>query len=225
MYRDYKIFTDRQDAGIQLGKKLEKKFKAAEVVVLGIPRGGVEVAYHVAKMLNSRLSVIVSKKLPYPGQEELAFGAISEDGSVFLTSLAKNLNPETIEKIKTEQLQEIQRRVNQYRQGAPLPDMRGKTVILVDDGIATGSTIVPAIKLCKNQNAKTVIVAAPVSGKRYVPEIRDLADEVIVDLQPDDFFAVGQVYEDFHGLEDDEVLLYLRKFEEERPGSGSSIIF
>ena len=207
-----RIFADRRDAGVQLGKLLEKKYKDKNALVLGIPRGGVVVASEVAKMIRGQLSVVITKKLPHPSQEELAIGATAEDGSVYLTSYAREFSSELIQGVVAAQLKEIQSRIQRFRNGKPLPEMSGRIVIIVDDGIATGSTIVPAIKLCKIQKAGSVIVAAPVSGVRYVSDINALADEVVIAEQPEEFYAVGQVYEDFHHLSDNEVTTALAAF-------------
>jgi putative phosphoribosyl transferase len=208
-----RLFSDRKDAGMALGKTLEAAYKDQNVLVLGIPRGGVEVAYEVAKILNGELSVIITKKLPHPLHEELAVGAVAEDESVYTTSLGKGLSEPTLRRIIKSQRQEMQSRIQRFRQGKPLPEMKDRIIIIVDDGIATGSTIVPAIQLCKNKQAAKVIVAAPVSGQKYVSDITSLADDVIIVEQPEYFFAVGQVYEDFHGLSDDEVVRLLEDFE------------
>jgi putative phosphoribosyl transferase len=210
-----RIFVDRRDAGFEVGKLLEAKYKDKNALVLGIPRGGVVVAYEVAKILNAEMSVVITKKLPHPLQEELAVGASAEDGSVFLTSLASGLNPDTVRQIVKEQSKEIESRIQRFRKGKPLPEIRNRISIIVDDGIATGSTIVPAIKLCKAQKAAKVVVASPVSGERYVSEINSLADEVVIAGQPENFYAVGQVYEDFHHLSDEEVIGLLNDFERE----------
>ena len=201
-----RVFADRHEAGFELGKLLEGQYKDKNALVLGIPRGGVIVAYEVAKILNGELSVVITKKLPHPLQEEFAIGAVAEDGSIFLTSAAKSLNDESVRRIVQAQSHEIRSRIQRFRKGKPLPEMSGRMVIIVDDGIATGSTIVPAIKLCKSKNAAEVIVAAPVSGERYVSDINFLADEVVIAEQPEDFYAVGQVYDDFHHLSDEEVI-------------------
>lgn len=213
MIAEDSVFIDRTDAGLELGKLLEAKYKNTNALVLGIPRGGVIVAHEVARVLNAELSVIITKKLPHPRQNELAIGAVAEDGSSFLTSLANELDPDTIHQIHIAQLKEIESRIQRFRKGQPLPDMNGRIVILVDDGIATGSTIVPAIKLCKNRKATRLVVAAPVSGRRYLKEIDMLADEVVVAKQPDMFYAVGQVYEDFHNLADREVIQHLDEYD------------
>jgi putative phosphoribosyl transferase len=208
-----RIFADRRDAGFHLGKLLEATYKDKGALVLGIPRGGVIVAYEVAKILHGQLSVVITKKLPHPSQEELAIGATAEDGSVYLTFYAREFSNTVIQRVVSAQSKEIQSRIERFRNGKPLPDMSGRIVIIVDDGIATGSTIVPAIKLCKTRKAASVVVASPVSGARYVSDIDALADDVVIVEQPDDFYAVGQVYEDFHHLSDSEVTDALEGFE------------
>lgn len=213
MIEEGRVFVDRRDAGFEVGKLLEEKYKDKNVLVLGIPRGGVVIAYEVARLLNGELSVVITKKLPHPIQEELAIGAAAEDGSVYLMEFAKQLDTDTVQKILQDQQEEIESRIRRFRNGEPLPDMRGRIVIIADDGIATGSTIVPAIQLCNNSGAAKVIVAAPVSGDEYVSEINDLADEVVIVEKPGMFYAVGQVYEDFHHLSDEEVIQLLDDFE------------
>lgn len=213
MIDEGRIFVDRRDAGFEVGKLLEEKYKNKNALVLGVPRGGVVIAYEVAGLLNGELSVVITKKLPHPIQEELAIGAAAEDGSVYLMEFAKQLDTDAVQKILQDQQEEIQSRIRRFRKGKPLPDMRGRIVIIADDGIATGSTIVPAIQLCNNCGAAKVIVAAPVSGDEYVSEINDLADEVVIVEKPGMFYAVGQVYEDFHHLSDEEVIQLLDDFE------------
>lgn len=207
-----RIFADRTNAGFELGKLLEDKYKDKNVLVLGIPRGGVIVAFEVARILHAELSALITKKLPHPKQNELAIGAVAEDGSAFLSSLARELDRDTIREIHMTQLEEIKSRMWRFRKGQPLPEMNKRIVIIVDDGIATGSTIVPAIKLCRNRKASRIVVAAPVSGKQYFREIDTLADEVIIAEQPDLFYAVGQVYDDFHNVSDKEVTEHLDNY-------------
>jgi putative phosphoribosyl transferase len=209
-----RTFKDRNHAGTELGKILERKFKDREALVLGIPRGGVVVAHEVAKILNGELSVVITKKLPHPLQEELAIGAAAEDGSFYLSSLGKNIDRKAVQRILIAQEKEIQSRIRRFRKGKALPEMKNRIVIVADDGIATGSTIVPAIQLCKKRNAAMVIVAAPVSGEHYVSEIDELADEVVIVEQPEMFYSVGQVYEDFHHLSDEEVIQLLEEGQE-----------
>ncbi|WP_052430273.1 phosphoribosyltransferase [Sporocytophaga myxococcoides] len=206
-----RIFTNREDAGIQLGNELSAKFKNKNALVLGIPRGGVEVAYHVARIINGELSIVIAKKLPYPGQPELACGAVTEDESVYLSALGRRLPEPTIKALIEDRIQEIKRRILEYRDGKPLPDMKNRTVIIVDDGIATGSTIAPILQLCRKQQVAELIVAAPVSGNNYADLIDELADEVIVLEVPSYYYAVGQVYYDFHQSTDEEVVSFLHK--------------
>jgi predicted phosphoribosyltransferase len=215
MVQQGKIFVDRHDAGFELGMLLEDKYKDKNALVLGIPRGGVIIAYEVAKVLNGELSVIITKKLPHPLQDEFAIGAAAEDGSVFLTSAARDLNSAAVQRIVKAQSQEIESRIRRFRKGKPLPALFNRIVIIADDGIATGSTIVPAIKLCKLRKAARIIVAAPVSDG-YVSEINSLADEIVIAERPDHFYAVGQVYDDFHHLSDEEVVSALEDFEKEK---------
>jgi len=216
MFRNNIIFENRTDAGVQLGKMLAHTYKDKNALILAVPRGGVEVAYWVARILHGDLAVIVSKKLPYPGQPEYACGAVAEDGSIYLSPTGERMDKYIIDDIVKLQLMEIKRRVNIYRNGKPLPNMKDRIVILVDDGIATGSTIVPIIKMCRKNDPKEIIVAAPVSGNRYSNEIDELADKVEVLEVPDNYYAVGQVYDDFHGMDDQEVLGFLKEFEKNR---------
>lgn len=208
-----RIFADRSEAGIELAKILERKYRDQNVLVLGIPRGGIVIAYEIAKRLHGDLSVVITKKLPHPLHEELAIGAAAEDKSYYLTTLSRNISKATIKNILKDQEKEIESRVKRFRKGQPLPEMKNRIVIIADDGIATGSTLVPAIKLCRNKEAAQVIVAAPVSGRNYVSEIDELADEVIIFEQPELFYAVGQVYEDFQALSDEEVIHLMQKFD------------
>lgn len=213
MVQEGRIFADRREAGMELGKLLADQYKGKKVLVLGIPRGGVVVAYEVANILRGELSVVITKKLPHPLHEEFAIGAAAEDGSVFLTDAARDLGQETIRQILKTQSKEIKSRIQRFRKGKPLPEIFQRIVIIVDDGIATGSTIVPAIKLCKSRKPARIIVAAPVSGEEYVSEIHSLADEVVIVDQPGEFYAVGQAYDDFHSLGDEEVISLLEDFE------------
>lgn len=200
------MFNDRKDAGEKLARALEK-YKGKDVLVLAIPRGGVEVGSEVARALGAEFSIIVARKLPFPDEPEAGFGAIAEDGStVILEGLGGLLPEETIEKIKKEQIKEIGRRVKALRGGRPLPKIRGRTVILVDDGLAMGSTMQAAVMLCRNQGAKKIIVAVPVAGREAADRIKRLADETVVLEMPPFFHAVAQAYRHWHDVTDEEVL-------------------
>jgi putative phosphoribosyl transferase len=214
------LFRNRQDAGEQLARFLEPRYGDSDAIVVGIPRGGVEVAYYVAVQLNLPLSMIIAKKLPYPDQQEVGFGAVAEDHSVYVNQKARaSLRPETIQHIIEKQTDEVMRRVQHYRQGKPLPDMKGRKVLVVDDGIATGVTLIPVVRLCRHKEAKQVIVAAPVSGKSFDRHLREEADAVEILVQPQPFFGVGQVYESFGDFTDQELLALLET--ENRRASGS----
>jgi predicted phosphoribosyltransferase len=206
------MFDDRTDAGKKLAKALEK-YKGQGVLVLAIPRGGVEVAYQVARYLEADLSIIVSRKLPTPGNPESGFGAIAEDGSLFIWEHAKLCySKETIAKIIEQQGQEIKRRIEVLRKGKPLPEIKDKTVILVDDGIAMGSTMRTSIMLCKKQEAKKIIVATPVSGVNTAEQIGSMVDEVVILEKPPFFQAVAQVYENWYDVSDEEVLKIMERW-------------
>lgn len=207
------MFKDRKDAGEKLAKAL-KKYKGKGVLVLGIPKGGVEVGYEVAKFLDADFSMIVSRKLPFPGNPEFGFGAISEDGSKFiLTGYDQQLPEELVADIVRKQELEIKRRIAVLRSGKPLPEIKDRIVMLVDDGIAMGSTMRAAVYLCKNKQAKKIIVAAPVSSVSTEKELSGIVDEVIILEKPEFFSAVAQAYENWYDVPDSEAAAILQKWE------------
>ncbi|RRS29829.1 MAG: phosphoribosyltransferase [Epsilonproteobacteria bacterium (ex Lamellibrachia satsuma)] len=208
------MFRDRKDAGQKLGLALQK-YKDSNALVLAIPRGGVELGVEVAKALQCDLSLLICRKLPYPHNPESGFGAIAEDGSVYINQMAAAYVPEyEIERIITEQSKEIERRIQTLRNGKPLPQIKDRTVILVDDGIAMGSTMHTAVALCRKQEAKKIIVAVPVAGAQAIEKFSQMADEVIVLESPADFHAVAQVYENWYDVSDEEVMGLLQKMEQ-----------
>jgi putative phosphoribosyl transferase len=205
------MFKDRKDAGEKLAQALEN-FRAEKPLILAIPRGGVEVGIHVARKLKADFSLIIARKLPFPDNPEAGFGAIAEDGSIFILEEAYYwLGRENIERIKQQQITEIRRRVNALRGGRPLPEIEGRTVILIDDGIAMGSTMRAAIELCKNKKAKRIVVAVPVAGREIAGEIKEKVDELVVLQIPPNFRAVAQAYENWYDVSDEEVLDLLRE--------------
>ncbi|MCD6129567.1 MAG: phosphoribosyltransferase [Deltaproteobacteria bacterium] len=200
------MFEDRKDAGKKLAKALEK-YKNKGVLVLAIPRGGVEVGYQIAKYLNADFSILISRKLPFPYNPESGFGAIAEDGSTFIFEDAERwLSKQTIAEVVKEQKQEIIRRIAVLRKNKPLPEITDRIVILVDDGIAMGSTMQASIMLCKNKGAGKIIVAVPVSGEDTAEEIEKIVDEIVVLEKPKFFQAVAQVYRNWYDVSDKEVL-------------------
>jgi len=200
------MFKNRKDAGEKLANALEK-YRIENPLILAIPRGGVEVGLQVAKELNTDISLIIARKLPFPDNPEAGFGAVAENGSTFFIEDVHSWLPdETIERIKSQQIDEIERRVKALRGGNPLPEMIGKTVILIDDGIAMGSTMRTAIELCKKNGAKKIVVAVPVAGREIAEEIKKRVDELVVLEIPADFRAVAQAYENWYDVSDEEVL-------------------
>ncbi|MEJ2315154.1 MAG: phosphoribosyltransferase family protein, partial [Nitrospirota bacterium] len=162
---------------------------------------------------------IVTRKLPFPDNPESGFGAIAEDGSVFMMEAARyQLSDTAIERIAQEQRREVRRRIEVLRGGRPLPDVEGRTVILVDDGIAMGSTMGASIMLLRNRKAGRVVAAAPVTGARTASEVGKLADEVVVVETPAHFYAVAQVYENWYDVPDEEVVEIMERWERERRG-------
>lgn len=209
------MFKNRQDAAEKLALSLEK-YRNTDALVVGIPRGGVETAYYVAKYLNADMTVVVTRKLGYPFNPEAAFGAVAEDGSVYMSPIAvHNLTQEEIDKILEKQKKEIRRRVNKLRKGEPLPDMNGRTVIITDDGIATGATLFATIMLCKKMNPSKIIVAAPIAGERMEKTLLEQVDEVVILEKPYFYSAVSQGYETFDNLTDEEALSFINKWIQE----------
>ena len=202
------IFRDRTDAGKHLAAKLLKYRERPDVLVLALPRGGVPVAFEVAEMLRVPLDIFLVRKLGVPGHEELAMGAISTGGvRVLNENLVDYLRiPEhIIDAIAAQELEELERREIAYRGNRPEPDVKGKTVILIDDGLATGSTIRAAAQALRQQGPARIVVAVPVSAPETCDEYRIGVDEIICAITPESFFGVGQWYLDFSQTTDEEV--------------------
>ena len=208
------MFSDRKDAGEKLAEALQA-YKDKKALVLAIPKGGVEVGYQVAKALNADFSIIITRKLPYPDNPEAGFGAVAEDGSTFIFEDTRRwfVTDDLISKILEQQKQEIERRIEVLRQGKPLPEVADKIVLLVDDGIAMGSTMRASIALCKNQKAEKIVVGVPVAGKRVVAELSELVDEIVVVETPPFFRAVAQVYRNWYDVSDQEAIEILQKWQ------------
>jgi putative phosphoribosyl transferase len=205
------MFKNRKDAGEKLAQALEK-YRKENPVILAIPRGGVEVGLQVAAKLNADFSLIIARKLPFPDNPEAGFGAIAENGSTFIFENAYYwLAGETIEEIKRQQIAEIERRIQTLRKGDPLPDISGRTVIIIDDGIAMGSTMRAAIELCENKKAGKIVVAVPVAGREVAEKLQEKVDELVVLEIPAYFRAVAQAYERWYDVSDEEVLDLLRE--------------
>jgi predicted phosphoribosyltransferase len=201
-------FFNRTEAGQFLAENLSSYANRDAVLVLALPRGGVPVAAEVAKRLNVPLDVFVVRKLGLPGHPELAMGAIASGGVRVFNGQVMNsfrIPDEVVNAVTAEELIEIQRREKAYRDDLPPLELEGKTIILVDDGIATGSTMLAAVAALRQLNAARIVVAAPVIAGSTYYEIRRAADDVAAVIVPENFYAVGQWYEDFSQTSDNEV--------------------
>jgi predicted phosphoribosyltransferase len=203
---------------VEAGKRLAEAlldYMEKDVIVLAIPRGGVVVGYEVAHRLRASLDLIIPRKIGAPSDPELAIGAVSQDGTMVLNNeLVSMLRiPENyIKKEADRQIREIERRMRNYRgEGKPLPALKGKTVILVDDGIATGATTRAAIQSIRKQKTAVLVVAVPVAPKDTIMTLKNEADRVVCLDTPESFQAIGQFYEDFRQISDEEVIQLLDK--------------
>jgi predicted phosphoribosyltransferase len=216
MFHQEQIFADRQDAGRELAgllKRVPPLGDAADVVVLALPRGGVPVAYEIARALDAALDVFLVRKLGTPGHPELAMGAIASGGTRVLNDevvQALHIPVEQIEQVVEREQAELERRDALYRDGRPMTPLTNRTVIVVDDGLATGSTMKAAVQAVRQQNPALVIVAVPVGAPETCRALREIADEVICARTPKSFSAVGQWYRDFSQTSDEEVIALLR---------------
>ena len=201
------VFKDRRDAGRSLAERLIKY--AGSAIVLAIPRGGVPIGYEISRRLDVPLDLIMPRKLPIPSEPEAGFGAIAPDGTIVLNEdmvRYLGLSKKEIDRISMSVLSEVRRRVKEYRGDRPLPDIKHKTVIVVDDGLATGYTMIAAVRAIKKSSPKKIIVAMPCSPASSVERLEKEADEVVCLFeQPYGSFAVASFYEDFPDLSDDEV--------------------
>jgi len=202
------IFRNRTDAGDRLAEKLEHYASRPDVIVLALPRGGVPVGYEVARSLGAPLDVFLVRKLGVPGREELAMGAIASGGVRVLNEDVMSelqIPQQWVDVVAARELEELRRREAAYRDGRSAPDVRGKTVILVDDGLATGASMRAAVAALRKLGPARIVVAVPVGAQQTCDEFRDVADEVVCAETPDPFYAVGSWYADFDQTTDDEV--------------------
>jgi putative phosphoribosyl transferase len=209
----FAMFKDRHDAGKQLAQRLLHYKGAKDTIVIALPRGGVVVAYDVSLALRLPLDVVITRKLGAPSNPELAMGALAETGYLHMNAdvvRQYHVSKAQIDEETLRQKSEIDRRIRRYREGGALPSLKGQTVILVDDGIATGATFFASLgALLKAETAKTV-AAVPVAPPRALAELKSLVDEVVVLHTSEWFFAIGQFYEQFGQVEDEEVIACLK---------------
>ena len=201
-----RIFPDRATAGVALGRELRSRRLKPPLLVLGLPRGGVPVAYEVAHILGAPLDVMLVRKVGMPGWPELAIGAIAS-GNILVhrPPLGSEVSAETFDRLAEEQRRELVRRERIYRGSRPPLELQGKTVILVDDGLATGATMLAAVRAARKAQAATIVVAAPVASREAAELLRAEADSVVILQTPELLFAIGGWYENFEQLEDDDV--------------------
>ena len=205
-------FRDRHDAGIQLAAKLTAYAGDSSVLVLGLPRGGIPIAYEVARALRAPLDVFVVRKLGVPGHQELAMGAIAS-GEVRVINRdvvdALQISPQIIDAVASHEQQELYRQQRAYRGDLPFPNLAGRIVIIVDDGLATGSTMRAAIKAVRQSNPTRIVVAVPVGAVETCRSLSEEADEVVCVNTPSDFHAVSLWYDEFSQTSDEEVAFLL----------------
>lgn len=208
------VFTDRVDAGRRLAEALEE-YRGRDVVILGVPRGGVVVAAEVARALGAPLDVAVARKIPASGNPELAIGAVAADGTVVLDPMASvypGVTPDYLDHAKAAEVAEIERRMAAYRGGRPPLDVGGKHVIVVDDGIATGNTVLATLRCLRQGGPAELILAVPVAPPTSVERLSADADRVVALETPEPFFAVGEWYRDFDQVSDEAVVRILQEF-------------
>lgn len=217
-------FADRYEAGRLLAEALAEYAGRSDVLVVALPRGGVPVGYEVARVLGAPLDVMQVRKLGVPGHEELAMGAIASGGVRIVSENvveALGIPDRVIATVAAAEAQELERREWIYREGRHFPDVRGRTVILVDDGLATGSTMRAAAAALRSLGADRLVAAVPVAPRESCEAMRQVVDEVVCARMPEQFLAVGEWYEDFSQTSDEEVSALLRRADaEEKNASG-----
>jgi putative phosphoribosyl transferase len=212
-------FRNRTEAGRLLSHKLLAYANQRNLIVLALPRGGVPVAFEVAKVLHAPLDVFLVRKLGVPGHEELAMGAIASGGVRVLNDIvidAFDVSPQTIDMITAKEQEELERRERHYRGDGSMPDLRQRTVILIDDGLATGSTMRAAVAALRQQQPARIVVAVPTAARETCKHFEAEVDEIICAQTPEPFVAVGMWYRDFSQTTDQEVHDLLERAAEER---------
>jgi predicted phosphoribosyltransferase len=210
-------FQDRQDAGRRLAAELDDYAGRPGVIVLGLPRGGIPVGFEVAVALDAPFDAFLVRKLGVPGHEELAMGAIAGGDTRVLNEdvvQALRIDEQTLAEAAAREKRELERRERLYRRGAPPPEVRGRTVILVDDGLATGATMRAAIAALRDRDPEGIVVAVPIAASQTCAEIKPEVDEMVCALTPEPFGAVGAWYERFESPTDKEIVELLDRARE-----------
>lgn len=211
---EFRTFRDRRDAGKQLAQRLARHKGEPGTLVLALPRGGVVLGYEISTALRLPLDVLITRKLGTPGNPELAMGALAETGYRHVNEdvmREHRISQEDLIREVQRQEREIQRRIERYRQGRPLPPMKGRTVILVDDGIATGATFYASLGALVKADAARVVAAVPVAPPRALTELKRLVEEAVVLYSTEWFFGISQFYDEFPQVEDEEVIACLEQ--------------
>jgi predicted phosphoribosyltransferase len=222
MFKASKHYRDRREAGRVLGKALKHHADRDDLLVLALPRGGVPVGYEVAKALNAALDLLIVRKLGYPGHEELAMGAIATGGGQYLHEEVierGGVERDQIDQVIEQERAEMRRREQAYRGDRAEAQVSGRPVVLVDDGLATGSTMMAAARAIRPQEPERIIIAVPVAPPHTLEAFDDIADETVCPLTPAGFRAVGQFYEQFEQTTDEEVRDLLAKSWEHEPSA------
>lgn len=207
-------FLDRRDGGRQLAEKLSEYADQPDVIALALPRGGVPVAYEVARALDIPLDLLIVRKLGLPGREELAIGAIASGGIRILNEdivHALSVDPRVIDRVTEREMEELQRRQQQYRGDRAAIEVRDRTVILIDDGLATGASMLAAVQALRIRNPARIIVAVPAAAPQAIDLLQKKVDRIVCVMAPDPFEGVGKWYEDFSQTTDEEVRMILEK--------------
>lgn len=205
-------FKDRFDAGKKLAERLTKYKHKKDTLILAVPRGGLEIGHVLAKELHLPLDIIIVKKIPFPGNPEYAIGAVGINETVVNEEVirAQHISQEYIDNTTKELRRTIKERYKKYRGKKPLPELQNKTIIVTDDGIATGYTLVAAVDVIRKQHPKKVVLAVPVAPHTSLDMFKNKVDEVVCLQTPELFFGVGQFYENFSQVDDEEVVRLLR---------------